>query len=102
MKDDQENLKRMIEEKLTANEAKTDIKLKEFTETIEKNTTDIRGANISGHEDLPSDYRSPQSDGDRFREYSALSKNDVVRRGASRSPQGRCHSKTDERTEEAA
>jgi hypothetical protein len=32
----QENLKRMMEEIMTANQAKTDIKLKELTETIEK------------------------------------------------------------------
>jgi hypothetical protein len=41
-KADQENPKRVMEEIMTANQAKTDVKLKELTETIEKHIWNAR------------------------------------------------------------
>jgi uncharacterized membrane protein YgaE (UPF0421/DUF939 family) len=56
-KADMEEILSKMEERMTATQAKTDGKLKELTETIEKKNTD-----------------------------GAKSRNDAVRRGASRSP----------------
>jgi hypothetical protein len=47
IRDGQENLKRTMEEMMTMNQAKTDAKFKEFTETIEKTQIELQTAELS-------------------------------------------------------
>jgi hypothetical protein len=63
----QENLKRTMEEIMNTNQAKTDVKLEELSEAMEK-TCGTRGANLSGQDSLPRDDGLPRRDGGSYRE----------------------------------